>query len=112
MARTYVEVLKDDLTGEVIPEGDVETIEFAVNGKSYTIDLTKKNAAEFHKNLDKYIAVAAKASVAAAKSSRPRTARTGKEQLSAIRAWAQKNGYNVSARGRISAEVLDAYNRR
>ncbi|MGH8918096.1 MAG: histone-like nucleoid-structuring protein Lsr2, partial [Actinomycetes bacterium] len=29
----------------------------------------------------------------------------------AIREWARKNGYNVSDRGRIPAEVLDAYHK-
>ena len=40
MARTYVAVTEDDLTGEVVEQKDAESIEFAVNGKSYTIDLT------------------------------------------------------------------------
>jgi hypothetical protein len=32
-----------------------------------------------------------------------------RETLKSIRAWAKKNGYNVSNRGRLSAEVLQAW---
>lgn len=31
------------------------------------------------------------------------------EQLKAIRDWAGKNGFDVSPRGRIKAEVIDAF---
>jgi hypothetical protein len=34
-----------------------------------------------------------------------------REQNAAIREWARKNGFNVSDRGRIPAEVLDAYHK-
>ena len=107
MARTYVAVIKDDLTGEVVDQKDAESIEFAVNGKSYTIDLGKKNAAEFHKSLDKYIAVATK--VGGATTRKP--VRGSKEDLTAIREWGKGNGFNVSARGRVSSELKDAYSK-
>lgn len=108
MAREYVAVVKDDLTGEIIEDGAAETIEFSVGSKSYTIDLSKKNAAEFHKALEKYIAVAAK--VGGAARSRKPAARGNKEDLAAIREWGKSNGFKVSARGRVSAELKDAYN--
>lgn len=106
MARSFVAVIKDDLTGEVIEEGLAETIEFAVNGKTYTIDLGRKNAADFHKALEKYIAVAAK-SGGRARGRKPLA--RGKEDLAAIREWATQNGHKVAARGRISAEIKEAY---
>lgn len=105
MARTYVAVIKDDLTGEVVDLKDAESIEFSVNDKSYTIDLGKKNAAEFHKSLDKYIAAATK--VGGAKARKP--SRGTKEDLAAIRAWGKANGFKVSERGRVSSELKDAY---
>lgn len=108
MARTFVAVIKDDLTGGVIEEGQAETIEFAVNGKAYAIDLGKKNAADFHKALEKYIAVSAK--VAAPARGRKAPAR-GKEDLAAIRGWATQNGHTVAARGRISAKIKAAYDK-
>nr|WP_330359970.1 histone-like nucleoid-structuring protein Lsr2 [Mycobacteroides abscessus] len=37
------------------------------------------------------------------------SASASKEQLAAIRQWARKNGYEVSDRGRIKAEVVEAF---
>lgn len=104
MARTFIAVIKDDLTGEVVDEKDAESIEFAVNGKTYTIDLTKKNAAEFHQALDKYIVVATKVG-----GTRARRGSATKQDLGAIREWGKANGFAVSDRGRVSAELKDAY---
>lgn len=106
MARTFIAVIKDDLTGEVVDEKDAETIAFAVNGKSYTIDLGRKNAADFHKALDKYIAVATKVG-----NSRGAKPARSKEDLAAMREWGKANGFQVSDRGRVSAELKDAYNK-
>lgn len=105
MARTFVAVIKDDLTGEVVEESDVESIEFAVNGKTYTIDLGKKNAADFHTALEKYIAVATKVGGTGAR----KPARTAKDDLAAIREWGKQNGFKVSERGRVSSELKEAF---
>jgi hypothetical protein len=35
--------------------------------------------------------------------------RGGKRDLGAIREWAAANGFEVSARGRVAATVIDAY---
>lgn len=105
MARTYIAVIKDDLTGEVIEDGHSATIEFSVNGKSYTIDLGPKNAAAFNAALEKYIATATKI----APPRGPKPGSRGNEDLAAIRAWAAQNGHTIAARGRISADVKDAY---
>lgn len=40
----------------------------------------------------------------------PAVAAAAKDQNRAIREWAEANGHNVSKRGRISAEVIDAFN--
>ncbi|WP_198538015.1 Lsr2 dimerization domain-containing protein, partial [Mycobacteroides chelonae] len=37
------------------------------------------------------------------------SASASKEQLAAIRQWARKHGYEVSDRGRIKAEVIEAF---
>jgi hypothetical protein len=108
MARSYVAVIKDDLTGEVIEDGQAVTIEFAVNGKAYTIDLGPKNAAEFHEALKKYVAAATR--VGAPARGR-RTASRGTQDLTEIRDWANGHGYTVAARGRISGEIKEAYER-
>ena len=38
--------------------------------------------------------------------------RERRERLNEVREWAKNNGYSVSDRGRISAEVLAAFNNR
>lgn len=45
----------DDIDGSVIDDESGETIESAVNGVEYVIDLKAKNANEFHKKIHYYI---------------------------------------------------------
>ena len=52
MAKQTVTYLADDLDGS---DAD-ETIRFTLDGKSYEIDLSKKNAAAFRKALKPYVA--------------------------------------------------------
>jgi hypothetical protein len=106
MARSYVAVIKDDLTGEVIEDGKAVTIEFTVSGRAYTIDLGPKNADAFHAELEKYVAAATKVG-GAARGRRPST--RSPQDLAAIRAWANDHGYVVAARGRISSEIKEAF---
>src|SRR5579862_8816767 len=51
MAKATITYLADDLDGS---DAD-ETIRFALDGKSYEIDLNKKNAATLRKSLQPYI---------------------------------------------------------
>ena len=70
MAKTVVVKLTDDIDG-----GDAdESIHFALDGKSYEIDLNAKNAATFRKTLQPYIEKGRTAGSAA----RPRPARTNR----------------------------------
>ncbi|MDR6912947.1 hypothetical protein J2W54_004960 [Rhodococcus fascians] len=45
----------DDIDGSVIDDESGETIDFAVSGVEYVIDLKTKNTTEFHRKLDYYI---------------------------------------------------------
>lgn len=111
MARKVIVELVDDLDDAPIEEGKGEHIVFAVNGREYEIDLNDKNAKEFHRKLDYYIEHAAK--VVGGKKSNATSAtaspRRSSEQTKAIRHWALANGYEVSSRGRIPAEVEEAF---
>jgi hypothetical protein len=103
--------LIDDIDGDAADE----TVEFAIDGKSYQIDLSEANAGKLRDALAAYAAAArrlggrrrgnAPASVAGRKPVADR------EQNQAIREWARKRGMNVSERGRIPAEVLEAYHK-
>jgi hypothetical protein len=106
MARSYVAVIKDDLTGEVIEDGQAVTIEFTINGRAYTIDLGPNNADAFHAAFEKYVAAATK--VGGAPRGRRNSTRSTQD-LAAIRSWANDHGYVVAARGRISSEIKEAF---
>lgn len=70
MAQTVIVKLTDDLEG-----GDAEeTVVFALDGRTYEIDLNSKNAAALRKDLDKYVSKARHSSRASAP--RPRQARS------------------------------------
>jgi Lsr2 len=108
MAQKYIVQLVDDLTQQPIEDGSGESVRFALDGVSYTIDLTSEHADEFRGALSPYVNAARKADVAVkAKAS---TSRAPKGDLKAIREWANQNGFTVSSRGRIPSDVQAAYN--
>jgi hypothetical protein len=109
VARHTIVQLTDDIDGN---EG-TETISFSYRGTNYEIDLNAKNAAALDKAIAKYIDAARRVSGGHGPS-RGRGARrvashrrTG--DVAAIREWARENGYQVSTRGRIAAEIREAY---
>jgi hypothetical protein len=114
MAKKTIEIITSDLSGEELERGQGETIIFSVGGADYSVDLTDDEAKDFYATFDKYIKVATK------RSSRggPRRAASGtsgsgrsSEELAHIRSWANENGHQVSERGRIKAEILEAFDR-
>lgn len=112
MAKRVIEVLTSDISGDEMKPGEGRTIDFSVDGTSYSIDLTDKEAQGFDKAIAIYVEHATK--VSGRRSSGTSTRRSGgsgrsKEELAQVREWAQANGHEVSPRGRIKAEVLEAY---
>ena len=113
MARKMIEQLTDDLDGTILDAGTGETMTFTVDGRSYEMDLSTENAATFRDVLAPYVKVARSAS--SSKTGRSRSTRSSGQQrrgydLAIIRAWAQDNGLEVPARGRVSNKVIDAFN--
>lgn len=112
MAERIVRQLIDDLDGSEITDGGGERVEFSLRGVEYQIDLSTANIAKLDKALKPFVEAAAKVRGGSGRR-RVKTAgstnATSKEQLSAIRAWARKNGHEVSDRGRIKAEVVEAF---
>lgn len=109
MAKQVITVLTDDLDG-----GDADrTIEFGLDGVSYTIDLSEKNAGKLRKALDPYLHVASRlgrtSSNGRVASRTAQPARANRDQNQAIREWAAKNGYEVSERGRIPSSIVEAF---
>jgi hypothetical protein len=102
--------LIDDLSGESADE----TVEFGLDGKVFEIDLSKGNAGRLRDALAEFVAAARKSGGARRRSATaptapPRRPSIDREQNQAIRDWARKRGMKVSDRGRIPADVLEAY---
>ena len=114
MAKETVTRLIDDLDG-----GEAhETVTFTLDGQSYEIDLSSRNAARLRNALAPYLDSAKRLAgrggspgIRAARG-RPRVGAGGdREQNQAIRAWAQRKGLEIAARGRIKQEVVELYHR-
>ena len=113
MAREVIEKLIDDLDG-----GDAaETVTFGLDGATYEIDLSKKNAAAFRKSLARYVSAARRRS-ASSRPSRRKTApsSTGSKpkrgyDILQLREWAGANKVAVPTRGRIPNSVVEQYKR-
>lgn len=111
MAERIVRQLIDDIDGSEIPDGEGERVTFSLRGTEYQIDLSKSNVAKLEKALKPFLEASAKVRGRGgrrAKSVGP-AGPSSREQLSAIREWARSNGYEVSNRGRIKAEVVEAF---
>ncbi len=113
MAKQTLVVLTDDLDGGKADR----TVEFGVDGVTYTIDLSDKNAKKLHATLERYITAGSRIGRSRHDSGRTRRVgsvpgRAGRDENRAIREWAGKNGYEVSERGRIPASIIDAYHNR
>lgn len=112
MAQKTIVQLIDDMD-----QGDAdETVSFALDGASYEIDLSGANAQKLRDALAPYVANARRSyrggsrSLGSSRRSSGRGARSDREQLQAIREWGRKNGWTVNQRGRIPADLLEAYN--
>lgn len=86
-----------------------ENLSFGLDGINYEIDLSAKNAQELRDALSKYIDAGRRVGGRAVRGRGPATATKGASDVAQIRAWARENGYTVHERGRIQAEIRDAY---
>ena len=111
MAQITHVKLVDDLDG-----GEAaESVAFSLDGKSYEIDLSGKHAAALRDAFAPFISGARRAgngSKVATRQKMSMRAGRSREDTAAIRAWANANGLEVSARGRISSVILEAYENR
>ena len=112
MAREVIEKLVDDLDG-----GEAtETVSFGLDGTSYELDLSKKNAAAFRKVLDRYVKAGRRTSTGGARRRKTATSTNGSKSkpkrgfdITQLREWAGANGVTVPSRGRIPQAVVDQY---
>lgn len=109
MTRRVRHVLVDDLEGGPADE----TVRFGLDGVAYEIDLSAGNAERLRTTLRRW---ASRASAEPAGAAAPGPGEAGQARelgqgTAVIRRWAERNGYRVSARGRIPVHVQDAYRR-
>lgn len=107
MAKQTTVKLVDDLDGTEA----AEQIEFAIDGKTYEIDLSAKNGRRLREALEPYVSAARRVSGRRGSSTGPRSV-SDREQNQAIREWAVAQGMKISERGRIPTNVLEAYRQR
>lgn len=101
MAQRIQVTLEDDIDGSAA----AETILFGLDGVNYEIDLSEANATKLREALASWVGSARRVG------GRRQATRTtaGRNDLNDIRAWGRENGYKVSDRGRVSADVIKAY---
>jgi hypothetical protein len=109
MAQRVNVVLVDDIDGSDASE----TVSFALDGVDYEIDLSDGHAGELREALSLYVGHGRRTGGRrknGARRSSPAASGDGSSASAAdIRAWARENGYEVPERGRVSAEVREAY---
>jgi hypothetical protein len=109
MAKKVTVTLVDDFDGAGPAD---ETVEFSIDGVSYEIDLSAKNAKKLRDDLKQWTEagrrVGGRRRGRSGGSGRGR-ATIDREQSAAIREWARRSGHKVSTRGRIPAEIIDAF---
>ena len=103
MAQRVHIVLEDDVDGSKADE----TVTFGLYGSSYEIDLSAKNADKLRQALALYIGSARRVSGRSGR--KAGRGRSVGPSPSEIREWARENGYDVSDRGSVSADIKAAY---
>lgn len=117
MARKVSILLTDDLSTDETPAD--ETITFALDGTSYEIDLSNKNATAMREALSRYVGAARRAGKQASSSHTTRRATSGgrgnadRQRTQEIRAWAEAAGLMPEGRkGRIPNGIVEQYENR
>lgn len=109
MAQRTLITLTDDIDGSEASE----TVVFGLDGATYEIDLNEAHAEDIREILAPYVVAARRAgATAGGRGARPGVAKPRSSDdvdAKAVRAWAEANGVEVNARGRLKAEVVEQY---
>lgn len=111
MAQKVNIVLVDDIDGSEASE----TVTFGLDGATYEIDLNDGNATALRDALGGYVGHARRIAGNTRRAGRKSTgsarsaAASSGSSLKDVRAWAKQQGMQVSERGRIAADVQQAY---
>jgi hypothetical protein len=108
VARVTQVSLVDDVDGSVASS----TVGFSLDGKTYELDLSDKNAKKLRDALAPFVASARRGKGRGRRSGGPKmtqSSATDRERNTAIREWAREHGHEVADRGRIPVNVMEAY---
>ena len=100
MAMKTIVFLQDDVDGG---EAD-RTVTFSLDGTGYEIELSQANIERLTTAMQPFIDKARKTKGAKG----PSSAKSGVDTAQ-VREWAREQGLPISDRGRVPAEILDAY---
>ncbi len=105
MARSVSIQLVDDINGGAADE----TVRFGLDGALYEMDLSGSAATTLRGAVAEFVAAARRVDRAPRRRAAARSNSGSGRQVPEIRAWARANGFAVSERGRLSAQVQQAY---
>ncbi|AZA12512.1 Lsr2 family protein [Corynebacterium choanae] len=111
MARKEITRYYDDLTGEPIDEQDLQVLRFALDETHYQLDLSPASAQEVRNTFARLIEVASIYVPQQQRQNKRRSApsQADRELNKARRQWARDNGWDVADRGKLSDELLRAF---
>jgi hypothetical protein len=111
MAQKVQVLLVCDLHDDEV-EG-TETITFGLDGSSYEIDVCAAHASQLRDDFASYVGAARRAGRPPVAKGKPRPAAKagGNQRVAEIREWARQNGHQVSERGRLSADLVAAFDK-
>src|SRR5215213_111230 len=101
-------VLTDDLDGSEA----TQTISYTIDGQEYEIDLSEDNIQRFHEALEPFVEKSRPVErrlipTPTRRTGQRRSGGSGRDDIAQIRAWAESQGMDVSARGRVKKEIID-----
>jgi nucleoid-associated protein Lsr2 len=101
MATKVLTTLQDDIDGS----DATQTVRFALDGVEYEIDVSDRNANRLRNSLSEFIAHGRR--VGGKRGRRP--ASSSDVDTKAVRKWAEANGIEINARGRIPTDVVERF---
>ncbi|TDD26646.1 Lsr2 family protein [Actinomadura sp. KC06] len=104
MAQKVQVIMTDDLDGGAAEE----TVSFGLDGRTYEIDLSEKNANKLRRTLHTYMESGRPIKTTQGRRSGARGA-GNRERSAEIREWAKQSGIKVNHRGRIPANVVERF---
>ena len=101
MATKVLTTLQDDIDGT----DATQTIRFALDGVEYEIDVSDRNANRLRNSLSEFIAHGRRVG---GRRERRQTSSSDVD-TKAVRKWAEANGIDINARGRIPTDVVERF---